>query len=214
MGGSIAIAARFNDGQTICVDGWTNFMPRMIINETTFSGDDAIVRETLLEVAGHSAYEGPQPFQKSGYGMVAIDFIEREIHSLQGYTNFNSKTLNQLLDINATGWQGTTYVHVISEESKSLLDAGRIYHVGSFDKEIEPVLLSQETALAMLKLEMKQYMFGRRNDIQLLKIETSPFNVIEYDEEASLKAMKSHFEKTGFPMTVRDGLNAMFKKGR
>lgn len=215
MGGSIAIAARFNDGQAICVDGWTNFIPNMIMNETTLSGDDSVVRETLLEVAGHENYAGPQPFRSRGYGIVVIDFQSREIHSKQGYTTFGDKFLNQLLDINASGWKDGVFVNVISDQMGSLLDAGRVMHVGSYDEPKEPVVLDRAAALVMLDRDHASFMRGGMTKYERLAIRTDPFAVIDHPEDGGLKAMKDRLSETGFPLDASQGLNGMLRpRGR
>lgn len=209
MGGSIAIAARFNDGQTICVDGWTNFIPRMVMNDATLSGDDAVVRQTLLEVASHPSYSGPQPFREHGYGMVVIDFVGRTIHSKQGYTSFDRKTLAQMLDINATGWKDGVYVNVISDESGGLLDAGRVIKVSVDSTECEPEVMTRETTIAALDADMVSFMEGGNRKFIGLRIDTAPFTVHEYPENGTLDAMKAGLRAAGFPMTKSEGLNAM-----
>lgn len=213
MGGTISIAARFNDGQAVCVDGWTNFIPRMVVNATTLSGDDRIVRETLLEVATHGNYEGPQPFRASGYGMVAVDFVGRAIHSMQGYTSFVRKMVGQLGDLNGSGWKDGVFVNVVSEEGGGLLDAGRVLHVATNRVELpEPVILTREAVIAMLDNETHRLLEGGNRDFHELRIDTAPFVVHEYPEGGSLSAMKERLRAAGFPLTRKEGLNSMFKQ--
>lgn len=212
MGGSIALAARFNDGETICVDGWTNFMPRMIKNGTTLSGDDAIVREVLMDVARHESYAGPQRFGADGYGIVVIDFIAREIHSMQGYTSFDRPSLNQLLDINATGWKGMRYVNVLSDEGGGLLDAGRVRMTAVDGVACEPVTLTRETAIKMLDTNVFKFLSGKSPAFVDIEIDLSPFVLHEYPEDSPLTAMKARLRAVGFPMTKAEGLNTIFSK--
>ena len=212
MGGSIAIAARFNDGQAICIDGWTNFIPDMVMNATTLSGEDRVVRDTMLEAAAHPTYDGPQPFRAYGYGIVVIDFVAREIHSMQGYTNFTNKMLLQLIDMRKTGWQGMKYVNVLSAEGKGLLEAGRVTVTERNGKPCEPEKLTAETALKLLDADARATMNGATPSYAMLTIDTAPFTVIEYPEGGSLTAMKKRLAEVGFPMTKAEGLNAMLKK--
>lgn len=228
MGGSIAIAARFNDGQTICVDGWTNFIPNMVMNAITLSGDDSIVRRTLLKAAEHENYDGPQPLRAHGYGIVVIDFVAREIHSMQGYTSFGHKMLSQLLDLNASGWRDAEgdaekaithpflpnkiYLNTLSEEANGLLDAGRVHKVGINGEPCERETLDRERAVALLDEETRAFLEeSGRSFIELL-MDTAPFTVHEYPEGGSLSDMKARLRAVGFPMTKADGLNAIFKK--
>jgi hypothetical protein len=211
MGGSIAIAARFKDGQAICIDGWTNFIPAMIMNETTLSGDDSIVRRDLLKAATIPSYDGPQPFRASGYGIVVIDFVTLEIHSMQGYTNFRNKLAAQLLDQKRSGWTDGTYRNVLSEEAEGLLDAGRVRHVGSNGEPCEPVVLDRNTALAMNDERFLSMMTKGVYLYTEVEIDIAPFTVFDHEENTSLKPMKDRLRATGFPLTVKDGLNAMLK---
>lgn len=213
MGGSINIAARFNNGDTICVDGWTNIMPGMICNNTTLSGDDSIVRETLMTVAGHHSYAGPQPFRASGYGIVVIDFISRAIHSMQGYTSFNCKLPLWLLDMGATGWQGDVYVNVLGDVGKELLDAGRV-RIYNPDGPRDGEVLTQASAIEILDEDARRTMAAKDKLFWNLLIDTAPFKVHDYDEGGRLIAMKSALSEAGFPLRVIDGLNAILRKPR
>lgn len=211
MGGPIAIAARFNDGQAICVDGWTNFIPAMIMNGTTLSGDDSIVRRDLLKAATIPSYDGPQPFRANGYGIVVVDFVTLEIHSMQGYTNFRHKLAAQLLDQKKTGWTDGVYRNVLSEEAEGLLDAGRVRHVGSNGEPCEPVVLDRSSALAMNDERFLSMMTKGTYLYAELEIDTAPFTIIDHDEGTSLRPMKDRLRTTGFPLTIKEGLNAMLK---
>lgn len=212
MGGSIAIAARFNDGQAVCVDGWTNFIPRMVMNATTLSGNDAVVREMLIEVAAHPSYAGVQPFRPRGYGIVVIDFVAREIHSRQGYTSFTDKTLNQLLDLGASGWKDGVFTNVLSAEADDLLEAGRVRQVAVDGAACNPVTLTRDMALAMLDADTRTFLQGGTRTYVELLIDTAPFTVHDHPEDASIAAMRMHLATTGFPLTRHDGLNAMLPR--
>lgn len=217
MGGSIAIAARFNNGETICVDGYTNFLPNMIVNNTTLSGDDSIVRKTLMEVAEHQNYSGPQPFRVIEYGIVVIDFIAHRIHSMQGYTNFTRRYTNQLFDFNKSGWRDGKFVHVISEQSETLLNNDRVYVVNGED--VERTLLTRDRLISEAEdhtaRTLEYWRTGENPPASLfteIEIVTDPFEVIEYPEGTSLAAMKQALREVDFPLTKRDGLNALFSK--
>lgn len=212
MGGSIAIAARFNDGQAICVDGWTNFIPNMVMNAATLSGDDRIVRDNLMECAQLSSYGGPQPFRAHGYGIVVIDFVAREIHSMQGYTGFRHKILLQLSNMKKSGWQGMKYVNVLSSEAEGLLDAGRISVTRRGGEDCEPELLDRKKALKLLDADTRASMTGATPSFIELTIDTAPFKVVDYEEGGSLTAMKKRLAEVGFPMTKAEGLNNIFKQ--
>jgi len=208
MGGQINIAARFNDNQTICIDGWTNFIPNMIMNDATLSGDDTIVRKTLIEVASHKSYEGPQAFRASGYGIVVIDFVTKTIHSMQGYTSFTDKSLAQMFDLNKSmpGPNG----FVLSNEGKSLLENNRVQLVGKNGEELEPEILTSEKALTLKKQEAASFMRGDGMLWYQLNIKTDPFTIIDYPEGKSLAEIKKHLKNAGFPLTKAGGLNALF----
>lgn len=208
MGGYLNIAARFNNGETICVEGYTNFLTSMIINPTTLSGDDSIVRSSLMEVAHHKDFKGPCKFQKSGYGIVVIDFIGKSIHSLQGYTSFTEKSLIQLLDINATGWKGDVFEHKLNTDLEILLDMGKINILDYKDTPSQP--LTKETALALLQEDHKGFMDGTGRQFYFVRIDTDPFTVFDYDEDDSLTAMKVRLTSDGFPLNKTEGLNTMF----
>ena len=120
MGGSITLASRFNDGETICIDAWTNFIPAMVLNSTTLSGDDTIVRQTMQEYLAQNKFT-TAPLRKSGYGIVVIDFIEKEIHSIQEYTNFQHVYPASFLDFSRSGWFGDVFEHVLKDQLKQLL---------------------------------------------------------------------------------------------
>jgi hypothetical protein len=213
MGGSIAIAARFNDGEAICIDGWTNFIPRMVMNDVTLSGDDSVVRATLMEAAAHEAYSGPRPFGEHGYGIVVIDFVSRMIHSKQGYTGFTEKMPSQLLELNECGWrdgpEGPHYVQVLSEEAKAMLDAGRVRKTSIDGEPCEPVLLDQEASLAMLREEFVAFMSGGSKPFVGLTIDTAPFTIHDHPECGTLTAMREDLRDAGFPLTKAQGLNRM-----
>ena len=213
MGGSITIAARFNDGEAISIYGWTNFIPEMVMNDTTLSGDDSIVKKTLLEAVLHEELGGPAPLRKSGYGIVVLDFPLREIHSIQGYTSFTSKSLNQLLDLNATGWQGDTYVSVFSEGGRSLLDAGRIKSEQPLHDTLpyEEMVYSRKSVLKALAEAHGAFMSGGGLGHRGITIDTAPFVVHDYDEGSSFTPVKTHLGAKGFPLTKAQGLNAMLE---
>ena len=231
MGGSINIATRFNDGDAICVDGWTNFIPRMVMNETTLSGDDRVVRETLLETLRHDSYAGPQPFRASGYGIVVIDFIGRAIHSMQGYTGFaERKILASFTDLNRTGWKGDEVTRMKSmmdfhnhgtmdgfevhpsEEGRSLMEAGRLRIVESGGKEIEPYPLDEEKLVELVKRDTAQFLRNEPRDMPMVEVGVAPFQVFDYPEGGSLTDMKTHLRIVGFPLTKAEGLNAMIAR--
>lgn len=214
MGGSVTIAARFNDGQAISIHGWTNFIPAMVMNDTTLSGDDSIVKKTLLEAAAHKELGGPAPLCKSGYGIVVIDFMSREIHSIQGYTSFTNKSLNQLIDINATGWKDDQFIHVFSEEGGSLLDARRVTSEQPLDETVpyEEILYTRESAQRTLSKAHDSFMKNTGYAHQGIIIDTAPFVVHDYGEIASFAQAKKHLGERGFPLTKKDGLNAMLKE--
>ena len=231
MGGSINIAARFNDGDAICVDGWTNFIPRMVMNETTLSGDDSVVRETLLETMRHDSYAGPQPFRTRGYGIVVIDFIDRAIHSMQGYTGFaERKILANFIDLNRTGWKGDErrrsralirflsggdmdrYHVQISDEGKSLIKAGRLRVIESAGKPIDPYVLDEEKFVELVKHDAAQFLRNETRDMPMVEVDTATFKVFDYPEGGTLVDMKKHLGIAGFPLTKAEGLNAMFAR--
>lgn len=208
MGGTINVAARFHDGTTICIDSWTNLLPRMIMNKETLSGDDNIVRETLMEVAAHEDYAGPQQLRSAGYGIVIIDFIGKTIHSKQGYTSFEYKTPNQLLDFNETGWKNGKMIDILSEEGKGLLQQERVKtteKIGNIEKD---QIINAEQALMIIKKQRSP----SNPKITYLKIITDPMKVIEYDEDCKHKEITDNLRKAGFPMTQKEGLNAIFKQ--
>lgn len=215
MGGSINIAARFNDGSAICIDGWTNFIPDMILNETTLSGDDSIVRKTLFEAAAHEHFDGPQRFIQSGYGMVVIDFIAREIHSKQGYTSFEWKSLAQFADLNASGWQGnplnplSKFHYQLKSESIGLLKAGRIYTKD--DESAHKEFMSEQIILERLYDDFNSKRLSPTYHREYY-IDTAPFKVFDYDEMSGFAEMKRNLTKSGFPMKKSDGLNKIFDK--
>ena len=231
MGGSINIAARFNDGDAICVDGWTNFIPRMVMNETTLSGDDSVVRETLLEVARNSGYAGPQPFRASGYGIVVIDFADRTIHSMQGYTSFGErKILASFVDLRRSGWVGNeqekleamlafhekgtfeAYEVHTTEEGRSLMEAGRLRVVESAGEAIEPYVLGQEKLEELVKHDTARFLRNQERDMPIVEVDVAPFRVFDHPEGGSLAEMKKHLRDAGFPLRKEDGLNAMFAR--
>jgi hypothetical protein len=231
MGGSINIAARFNDGDAICVDGWTNFIPRMVMNETTLSGDDSVVRETLLETMRHDSYAGPQPFRASGYGIVVIDFIDRAIHSMQGYTGFaERKILANFTDLNRTGWTGDETARLksmmdfhekgnmdgfevhASEEGRSLMEAGRLRVVESAGKPIEPYVLDEGRFVDLVKQDTARFLRNETRDMPMVEVDIAAFKVFDYPEGGTLVDMKKHLGIAGFPLTKAEGLNAMFAR--
>lgn len=207
MGGSIAIAARFNDGQAICIEGWTNFIPAMVMNDTTLSGDDRIVRETLLKAAAVEHYGGPVQLRKSGYGIVVLDFPSREIHSIQGYTSFTRRMLGQLVDINASGWKDGRFENVLSGEGSSLIDAGRVRAEGEDGPEGEPY--DRERVLAELRQDHEEFMAGGSMGYRPIVVDASPFVVHDHGEDASFNPVKEHLRGKGFPTTRKQGLNEM-----
>ena len=231
MGGRINIAARFNDGDAICVDGWTNFIPRMVMNETTLSGDDSVVRETLLETMRHDSYAGPQPLRASGYGIVVIDFIDRAIHSMQGYTGFTErKILANFIDLTKTGWKGDDrrrtralirflsgsdmdkYHVEISNEGRSLMKAGRLRVVETAGKPIDPYVLDEKKFVELAKLDAAQFLRNETRDMPMIEVDIAGFRVFDYPEGGTLVDMKKHLGIAGFPLTKADGLNAMFTR--
>ncbi len=211
MGGSINIAARFNNGETICVSGWTNFIPNMILNETTLSGDDSIVRRDLMASAIHENYDGPQPFHSSGYGMVAIDFISKQIHSKQGYTSFDRKYINSLVDLNKSGYVDGEFHHHLKAESQSLIENGRVFIASNNGIECDPIQLTSEMALDFLAKDLKAMMTDDDRMFIELRINLKPFTVIEYPEERGLCDMKSALCDVDFPLTKKNGLNRLFE---
>lgn len=219
MGGSLTVAARFNNEETICVEGWTNFLPRIIINETTFSGDDSIVRSTLMEVANHRDYEGPCALRKSGYGIVVIDFPSREIHSIQGYCSFTDRSLTQLLDINATGWQGKNwftrkYVNVLSERSRILLQNNRVKLVRLENNERIESDLTIERAMELLDEDAIASIRGTARKFYFIRIVPDPFVIHDNGEEYNFNNVKLHLREKGFPLTKAEGLNSIFSQTR
>jgi hypothetical protein len=208
MGGHIPIAARFNDGQAICVDGYTNFIPNMIMNDTTLSGDDSVVKKTLLEVASHERYNGPQLFRAYGYGMLVIDFVTREIHSMQGYTSFSEKTLTQMFDVNASRWIDGKFVKVLSEQGKSLIEAGRVYLLDDDRNEIIEQLTC-EKAFELSERETKKFMDGEGYEINFLKITLNPFAEKTYEEGTGFTQLREAMKQNAFPLNAKQGLNAM-----
>lgn len=227
MGGSINIAARFNDGEAICIDGWTNFIPRMVMNQTTLSGDDRIVRETLMEAAAQKHYAGAQPFRASGYGIVVIDFVAKAIHSMQGYTGFSRrKILGHFMDFGGTGWKGEgdlrgmqkflengsleDYEVKISEEGLSLMKAGRLKVVENNGEDIEPYVLDEQKMIDLVKDDTARFLRNQERDIPLVQVDLKPFAAFDYPEGGSLVSMKQQLRDAGFPLTKAEGLNAMF----
>lgn len=228
MGGRINIAARFNDGQAICVEGWTNFIPRMIMNDTTLSGDDSVVRKTLLEVANHENYDGPQSFGAEGYGIVVIDFIEKTIHSMQGYTSFTGdKTIAHFIDFQESGWpkedtaqivlkaidtgEMGEYKVTLSDEAESLLDGGRIRLVKINGESVEPRVIDKKQIVELNREDALLFLRNEKTKIPLLHVDVSPFKVVDYPENTSLFVMKEELKKSGFPLTKKDGLNSIFE---
>lgn len=184
MGGRINIAVRLNDGKTVCVDDWTNTLSPIILNETTLSGDDSVVRDHIGRIINHKDYGGRQPFRKSQYGIVVIDFLTKEIHSQQGYASFDRILAAQLFDVG----KSSASKKVLKTGSAELLDNGRITIFGSLFR------ISKSSALNI--------------DIYTdLKIDLSPMKLFEYREDDSLTNMKTHLRKTGFPINKKDGLN-------
>lgn len=229
MGGQINIAARFNDGEAICVDGWTNFIPRMVMNETTLSGDDSVVRETLLETLRHDSYAGPQPFRASGYGIVVVDFIDRTIHSMQGYTSFSGhRILGHFMDFNESGWQGggilkgienflstgstCDYRVTFTKEGLSLLHAGRVLLAYEGGEEIDPRVLTEEEARTIMKEDAGRFLLSKPRPPSMAEVNLAPFKVFDYPEGGPLTDMKTHLRGAGFPLRKEDGLNAMFAR--
>lgn len=213
MGGSVNIAARFNDGETICLEGWTNFLSEMIVNTTTLSGDDSIVRRMLREVATSDHYAGPQPFRRNGYGIVVIDFVGHRIHSMQGYTSFGRRMASQLLDMEASRRTGRGFKAVLKPEAEGLLDAGRVSYVANGPDEIEPLVLDRRTGLELAESDYRPSPLRCGRSFPLVRIDTAPFLLIDHPEDTSLTSMKSDLAEVGFPMKATEGLNAMFREG-
>lgn len=212
MGGSITIAARFNNGDAVCIDGWTNFMPWMIINDTTFSGDDSIVRKVLMEATEQDYYAGPVKFEKSGYGIVVIDFKERELHTIQGYCSFTNRWIGQLVDINKSDWQDGKFKHILSEEGESLVKAGRVFASRIPGEPEEQLTL--EMVVSALEKDSEAMRNGRLEEYKNIRIDTAPFVVHDYGETGAITPIKARMKETGFPLTRKEGLNAIFNKAK
>lgn len=209
MGGPIAVAARFNDGETICVEGWTNFLPNMIHNETTLSGDDSIVKADLLKAASLNVYAGPIRLAPRGYGIVIIDFVERTIHSMQGYTRMGTTYLSDLTDQKKTGWKDGVFRNVLSEGRGSLLDAGRVSIVATQGERHDPVRIDRHSALALLDEKFLMFMSGKGLSVVEMSIDMSPFVLHEYEESNTMTPIRRRLARTGFPLKKADGLNRM-----
>ena len=216
MGGCIPIAARFNNGDVICVDGWTNFMPDMIKNQATLSGDDSVVRKTLTEIITMDGYEGLQPFRAYGYGMVVIDFISKQIHSMQGYCNLDGELIIQMRDKSKTGFKSTS---ALSDRARDLIAAGRA-HLANWDfQPIPGGELTIDNAQDYLNMAYNKPLINMTPEmiesaIECVAIDLDPFVLHEYPEGTSLTLMKDRLRAVGFPLTKADGLNKAFSDNK
>lgn len=96
MGGSVAIGARYADGEVVCFSGYTNYLTswlksaRIVVNR-----DESVVRDFIKE---HVSPNEIAPLSPMGYGLVFVDFKDGYFLSMQGFTGFESFS-----DIEASG---------------------------------------------------------------------------------------------------------------
>ena len=211
MGGSITIAARFNDGTTICIEGWTNFLPKMIMNNKTLSGDDSIVREILFKASRIESYIGPVPFRAIDYGIVVIDFKSKQIHSMQEYTNFDKKYVDEFIELSKPKCLTGNTIE-LSKENKSLIDAGRVKIISINGVACTPKVLTPTAAIKIFEKKKMLFMSGKGPIITETSIDLTPFQLFSYPESTSLTKMKKRLSTVGFPMTKKNGLNSIFNQ--
>lgn len=88
MGGVLCVAIRRSNGDESIMERWTNDMPGYLIDPLFRSEDDATIKQMEETSTKLKVIEGID------YGIIAIDFVTKEVLSRQGYFNpFHWNTL-------------------------------------------------------------------------------------------------------------------------
>jgi hypothetical protein len=96
MGGAVAFATRFSNGEVGCMDVWTNPLPYLIkTKQVMLDRDEDAVRthykecREVMERDGTPMHEDA-PLAPLGYGLVVLDFKANVLLSMQNYTGFDN----------------------------------------------------------------------------------------------------------------------------
>lgn len=89
MGGSIAVAIRRSDGREVVYDRWTNPLPYYTVDPLFRQEDEATLQvfhdrvvESMKNGWGSEIINEIYPIH---YGIIAVDFVTKDILSIQGY---------------------------------------------------------------------------------------------------------------------------------
>ncbi len=117
MGGTVALAVRYADGETVCCTTWTNPLPHTLKSKAVLVDKDeafmrAFIEENLsvTEMDGVTKMHELIPLAPCGYGLNLIDFKTGNFLTMQGHCHFDSFS-----DIEATG-------SVVPERTRNFLD--------------------------------------------------------------------------------------------
>jgi len=97
MGGPVAFATRFSNGDVVCMDVWTNPLPYLIKTKAVLlERNEQVVRNHYQECRGVMELDGVTPMHTDvplaplGYGLIVLDFKTRSLMSMQNYTSFDN----------------------------------------------------------------------------------------------------------------------------
>lgn len=232
MGGSINVAVRFKNGETVCQDRWTNNMPGWFKHPKMFAGDEDHVRDYVFgmirnndKISDPDTLGQPAKVENSSYGLVVWDYVTGSILDNNGYsspvtwdsvyTGGDMRDENFIECANA----GIIFMEVFSyppRDAKGNLDRTQIKRQRTHNLPAAEALKLGQDAW--------EQTFGRGSDGKRNKrnpndwrehirfgIDTSPMTYYEFPE-GQFKDYRAKLIELGFPMTQKEGLNKTLKE--
>jgi hypothetical protein len=218
MGGSIAVAIRFSNGEAVCFERWTNTMSAWFLNERWLQEDRTYILEYVSAVKNNwdpktktwDGYGKPLPLRRSGYGIVIWDFLTHHVIEENDYTSFNRIHSISLANSIEDGAQERV------EGIKSLADAGRlfkneiIYDTRSKNhKKHSAPSTWYEILQDYQDYEASNYESKRQTSV-MYDIDVSPFTYVDLEKDKS-KSLNQWLVDLEWPRTQKQGLNKFYK---
>jgi hypothetical protein len=208
MGGSINVAIRFENGETVCQDQWTNYLPSWfrdpkMLEDETLARAFCAATSTKEYMADPTTHGRPQPVENNSYGLLVWDYATKSI--------LDNNTYCPLLEFDLVQTGG----RMRSDEFVACAAAGRIIMEVLERRSLNGVLarLTYEEALAMgeqVWLESRQ---RTPEHLTRFLVDPSPMTYQRFEVSPSgTEAMRAKLRELDFPMSRKAGLNKTLPK--
>lgn len=198
MGGSVAVAFRFPDGEIIAQERHTNPLPFWFTHPRLLRGERDFI-DRYIRDANHP---DPIPVAPLGYGLVLVDYVSKTLFSMQGYTNLH--LLEPVSVMTRARWGGDDEME-FGNLHRLLIQENRLRVVNRVTEEVTPLPAEITDAAGLADHAKTLYANSNGDAYFAYALDSSPLTVIDYTDEAdSARKFLAKLDEIGFPLTDVD----------